>query len=287
MKSTDYSEKVLDHFRNPRNVGSLKGEEVASGRVGNPVCGDIMEMYIEVNPNDETITDIKFQTFGCGSAVATSSMITEMAIGKTLDEAEKITRKDVADELEGLPPIKMHCSNLAADALRAAIKNYRTKYQIQNIQEKSQPETKIDIDNPKSLNKGQTTVIENEIKFLGNGVHYSVPNPEVFKDRRVLVVYKGRETLDTALEIIKHTKRVILLTEDLAIKFNDFELKKRIKTSNVKILGESRLLKILGEEDVEKVEILDLDEQHSYELFVDDVILLEHVQVPTSCDMPE
>ena len=99
MKSTQYSEKVLDHFRNPRNVGTMEGEDVSWGEVGNPVCGDLMRMYIKVA--DDKIADIKFQTFGCGSAIATSSMITEMVKGKTLDEALKVTRQDVADELDG------------------------------------------------------------------------------------------------------------------------------------------------------------------------------------------
>jgi len=126
MKSTTYSDKVLDHFRNPRNMGEIETPD-GMGKVGNPVCGDLMWIYIKVGKNEkgeEIIEDIKFKTFGCGSAVATSSMITEMAKGKTLSEAYKITRSDVADELEGLPPIKMHCSNLAADALQAAIRNY-------------------------------------------------------------------------------------------------------------------------------------------------------------------
>ncbi|UCC94177.1 MAG: iron-sulfur cluster assembly scaffold protein, partial [Thermoplasmata archaeon] len=123
MKSTTYSEKTLDHFRNPRNVGTLEGDDVAIGRVGNPVCGDLMEIYIRVV--DDRIEDITFQTFGCGSAVATSSMITELVRGMTLDDALKVTRSDVADALDGLPPIKMHCSNLAADALHDAIKNWR------------------------------------------------------------------------------------------------------------------------------------------------------------------
>ncbi len=120
----DYSDKVKDHFRNPRNVGTIKDAD-AVGRVGNPVCGDLMEIQLKVE--DNIIKDIKFQTFGCASAIATSSMITEMAKGKTLDEALEITRSDVADELEGLPPIKMHCSNLAADALHTAIKDYMEK----------------------------------------------------------------------------------------------------------------------------------------------------------------
>jgi nitrogen fixation NifU-like protein len=120
----EYSEKVKDHFRNPRNVGTIKDAD-ATGRVGNPVCGDLMEIQLKVENN--IIKDIKFKTFGCASAIATSSMITEMAMGKTLEEALEITRQDVADELEGLPPIKMHCSNLAADALHAAIKDYIEK----------------------------------------------------------------------------------------------------------------------------------------------------------------
>ena len=123
MKSTQYTDKTLDHFRNPRNVGTLEGPNVAVGRVGNPVCGDLMDIYIEVE--DDRIKEIKFQTFGCGSAVATSSMITELVQGMTLDDALKVSRGDVADALEGLPPIKMHCSNLAADALHEAIKNWR------------------------------------------------------------------------------------------------------------------------------------------------------------------
>ena len=120
----DYSEKVKDHFRNPRNVGTIEDAD-AVGRVGNPVCGDMMEIQLKVE--DNVIKDIKLQTFGCASAIATSSMITEMAKGKTLDEALEITRNDVADELEGLPPIKMHCSNLAADAPHSAIKDYMEK----------------------------------------------------------------------------------------------------------------------------------------------------------------
>ncbi len=120
----EYSEKVMEHFRNPRNVGEIKDAD-GTGRVGNPVCGDLMEIQIKVENN--ILKDVKFKTFGCGSAIATSSMITEMAKGKTLEEALKITRSDVASELDGLPPIKMHCSNLAADALHAAIKDYMTK----------------------------------------------------------------------------------------------------------------------------------------------------------------
>ena len=117
-----YSEKVLDHFKNPRNVGEMKDPD-GEGTVGNPVCGDMMTMYIKVK--EDKIEDITFKTFGSGAAIATSSMTTELAKGMTLDDALEVTRQDVADALDGLPPVKMHCSNLAADALHDAIKNYK------------------------------------------------------------------------------------------------------------------------------------------------------------------
>ena len=120
-----YSEKVMDHFANPRNTGVIENAS-GEGTVGNPTCGDLMTIYIDVDEN-EVIQDIKFETFGCGAAIATSSMITEIAKGMTVDEALEITRNDVADALDGLPPIKMHCSNLAADALTEAIKDYKSK----------------------------------------------------------------------------------------------------------------------------------------------------------------
>ncbi len=119
-----YSKKVMEHFLNPRNMGKIDDPD-GVGVAGNPVCGDTMTIYIKVKNN--RIVDIKFQTFGCAAAIATSSMITELAKGKTIEEAEKITRDDVADALEGLPPIKMHCSNLAADALKAAIEDYKKR----------------------------------------------------------------------------------------------------------------------------------------------------------------
>lgn len=119
-----YSQKVIEHFQSPQNVGEIKDAD-GVGTVGNPSCGDIMKMYIKVENN--VIVDIKFQTFGCGAAIATSSITTEMAKGKTIEEAIKLTRNDVADALGCLPPIKMHCSNLATDALAAAIEDYRAK----------------------------------------------------------------------------------------------------------------------------------------------------------------
>lgn len=114
----------MEHFRNPHNVGEIPNAD-GVGTVGNPVCGDMMTIYIKVK--DNRIANIKFKTFGCGAAVATSSMITELAKNKTLEDALKITRQDVADSLGGLPPIKMHCSNLAADALHEAVKDYQKK----------------------------------------------------------------------------------------------------------------------------------------------------------------
>ncbi|UCD40183.1 MAG: Fe-S cluster assembly scaffold protein NifU [Candidatus Bathyarchaeota archaeon] len=119
-----YTEKVMEHFRNPRNMGEIPDAD-GVGTVGNPVCGDLMTIYIKVK--DNRIADIKFKTFGCGAAIATSSMITELAKGKTLEEALKITRGNVAESLGGLPPVKMHCSNLAADGLHAAIEDYLKK----------------------------------------------------------------------------------------------------------------------------------------------------------------
>jgi len=124
MAQVGYSKKVMEHFMNPKNVGVIENPD-GYGKVGNPVCGDLMEIYIKVK--DGIITGIKFKTFGCGSAIATSSMVTEIAKGKHVDDAIKITRSDVADELDGLPPQKMHCSNLAADALHEAIKDYKNK----------------------------------------------------------------------------------------------------------------------------------------------------------------
>ena len=119
-----YSDKVMEHFKNPRNMGEIPNAD-GVGTVGNPVCGDLMTMYIKVE--NDRIKDVKFKTFGCGAAIATSSMTTELAKGKTMEEAMKITRASVANSLGGLPPVKMHCSNLAADALHAAIENYQQK----------------------------------------------------------------------------------------------------------------------------------------------------------------
>jgi nitrogen fixation NifU-like protein len=121
----EYSEKVMEHFRNPRNVGEIENPD-GVGKVGNPVCGDIMELYIKVDGG--IITDAKFKTFGCGAAIATSSMVTELVKNKTIEDALKISNRAVAEALGGLPPIKMHCSVLAEEALKRALDDYRSGF---------------------------------------------------------------------------------------------------------------------------------------------------------------
>ena len=132
-----YSEKVMDHFQNPRNVGKMEDAD-GVGEVGNAKCGDIMRMYIKVNPDDQTISDVKFNTFGCGSAIATSSMATEMIKGKKIDEALELSNRAVVEALDGLPPAKIHCSVLAEEAVKAAVKDYYDKHGIAYDHEKFQ-----------------------------------------------------------------------------------------------------------------------------------------------------
>lgn len=259
MKSTKYSEKVLDHFRNPRNVGTLEGDDVAYGRVGNPTCGDIMEIFIRID--GEKITDAKFRTFGCGSAIATTSMTTEMVVGMSLDEALKLTRQDVADELDGLPPIKMHCSNLAADALHEAIKNYR-KGRGEKVEEEE------------TDSEPAPACVVGQDEYLDKGVFLSISNPESFRDMRTLVLHSGDESVDAALELTDVTDRVVLLTPEKEIVTNE-ELKSELENSSVKVLYESRLLEIRGEDEVERVLIYNIDEDEEYELFVDAVLIIE------------
>lgn len=131
-----YSEKVMDHFLHPRNIGEIP-DASGIGNVGNPVCGDIMRLYIKVK--DGRITDVKFKTFGCGAAISTSSMVTEMVKGKMIDEALSITNKAVAEALGGLPAVKMHCSVLAEEALKSAIDDYRKKQQVKITPEPLSP----------------------------------------------------------------------------------------------------------------------------------------------------
>ena len=133
-----YSKTVMDHFKKPRNVGVIKDAD-GVGEIGNPLCGDMMSIYLKIE--SDHIEDIKFQTFGCGAAIAVSSMLTEMAKGKSLKDAKKISNKDVAEALEGLPKNKLHCSNLGADALQIAIKNYEDKKAGKTIGEPKRKET--------------------------------------------------------------------------------------------------------------------------------------------------
>lgn len=266
MKSTQYSEKTLDHFRNPRNVGTLEGDDVAVGRVGNPVCGDIMEMYIRVR--DDRIADIAFQTFGCGSAVATSSMTTELVKGMTLDEALAVTRRDVADALDGLPPIKMHCSNLAADALHDAIKNYRSGKKLKPMSAEEIVGAGTGCGVPAA------TVVEGIADYAGRGVYSVVPDVTALADKRVLVVDKGVASARLALALTEVTPRVVFITEVDTLALPE-EIATQVKRSDVKVLFQSRLAAVRGEGEVEKVLVHDLDEDNDYELFVDAVVALE------------
>jgi nitrogen fixation NifU-like protein len=202
---------------------------------------------------------MKFKTFGCGSAIATASMITELAMGKTLEQAMNITRNDVANELNGLPPVKMHCSNLAADALKDAIKNYKGM---------------------KKSETGVTQKIEQGIKklagednFLDKGVFYKIDEYSPFKDKRTIIVDNGNITAEAAIEISKYTPRVILVTQlkNLPVKP---DLKIKLNKTDVKVLYESKIIEIKGFKTVEKVLIHDLNEDEKYELFVDLVLIL-------------
>jgi len=264
MKSTQYSEKTLDHFRNPRNVGTLEGDDVAMGRVGNPVCGDLMEIYIRVE--DDRIKDITFQTFGCGSAVATSSMITELVKGMKLDEAMKVTRSNVADALDGLPPVKMHCSNLAADALHAAIKNWREGIKPKDLSKELPTYVGKSCEAP-------AEPINGEKEFLGKGVYNKKPDPSELVGKRVLVFDTGNESAKFAVELDKHTGRVIFMTPSKEATMDD-ALKSELKKSDVKTLYESALKEIKGVGEIEKVVVHDLNEDNQYELFVDAVVIV-------------
>jgi nitrogen fixation NifU-like protein len=133
-----YSDKVMDHFMNPRNVGDMEDAD-GIGEEGNPTCGDAMKIFIKVK--DDRIVDAKFKTFGCGAAIAVSSMVTEMVKGKTIDEALSLSKEAVANELDGLPPQKMHCSNLGADALKKAIEDYRSRSKGDKQEQKAEKKT--------------------------------------------------------------------------------------------------------------------------------------------------
>lgn len=268
MKSTQYTEKTLDHFRNPRNVGTLEGERVAVGRVGNPVCGDLMDIYIRVAP-DDTIEDIKFQTFGCGSAVATSSMITELVQGMKLDEALKVTRGDVADALEGLPPIKMHCSNLAADALHEAIKNWRAGIG---------PEDAKKTPGGAACTPIPAQVAEAEIKGLddydGKGLYRALDDLGAVADQRVVVLDTGDRAARLAIDLTDYTQRVVLMTSAKEPSVSP-AVRSALRLSDVKVLAEAQPVELLGEGELERIRVHDLSEDEEYELTADAFVVLE------------
>jgi len=268
MKSTQYSEKTLDHFRNPRNVGTLEGANVAVGRVGNPVCGDMMDIYIKVT-DDDRIEDIKFQTFGCGSAVATSSMVTELVIGMKLDDALKVTRGDVADALEGLPPIKMHCSNLAADALHEAIKNWR-----EGVKPEDATQTRVD----KSCHPRPAEVVKVEISnladYVGKGVYTQLEDLAELAGQRVVVLDTGDAAAQKAIDLTDHTGRVVLVTTGKEPSVSS-AVRSALRLSDVKLLTEAQPLELKGEGELERIRVHDLNEDEEYELTADALVVLE------------
>ena len=269
MKSTQYTDKTLDHFRNPRNVGTLEGPDVAVGRVGNPTCGDLMDIYIEVE--DDKIKDIKFQTFGCGSAVATSSMITELVVGMGLDDALKVSRGDVADALEGLPPIKMHCSNLAADALHEAIKNWR---------EGVKPEDAMKTTAPAACVPRPAVVAEADIAnlddFVGKGAYrrVGVDEFEGLSDQRVVVLDTGDRAAQLAMDLTQYTGRVVLMCPAKEPSVTP-AVRSALRLSDVKILAEAQPLELQGEGELERIRVHDLNEDEEYELTADAFVVLE------------
>jgi NifU-like protein involved in Fe-S cluster formation len=269
MKSTQYSDKTLEHFRNPHNVGTLEGPNVAVGRVGNPTCGDLMDIYIAVD--DDRISDIKFQTFGCGSAVATSSMITDLVQGMKLDDALKVTRGDVADALEGLPPIKMHCSNLAADALHEAIKNWRVGVK---------PDDALKQPGGTACHPIPAQVAETEIEglaeFEGKGFYRRVTVERLgeLADQRVVVLDTGDRAAQLAMDLTDHTGRVVLMTSGKDPSVTP-AVRSALRLSDVKVLAEAQPLELLGEGELERVRVHDLSEDEEYELTADAFVVLE------------
>jgi nitrogen fixation NifU-like protein len=168
----EYSEKVIDHFMNPRNVGVIDDAD-GVGRTGNPVCGDLMEMSVKIE--GDVIKDIKFRTFGCGAAIATSSMATELIRGKSIDEALEITNRAIAEALDGLPPIKMHCSVLAADALRATLADYYTR---QGELEKAAALVDEDVEDPVDSEEAQQPLYWNDFARMVRALNDAYPDVE-------------------------------------------------------------------------------------------------------------
>jgi hypothetical protein len=227
-------------------------------------------MYMYIRVSDDRIADIKFQTFGCGSAVATSSMTTELVKGMTLDEAMKVTRGDVADALDGLPPIKMHCSNLAADALHDAIKSWREGRRG----ETPEPPKAGEFSSSCGLPVTKPPAIEGAEALLGKGVYRRVDDPKAFVDKRVLIVDRGKPSVDVALDLTRHTGRVIFISSTKEPSSRD-DPRALLKRSDVKVIYEAEPIAILGEGEVEKVRVHDLNENEEYELFIDAVVILD------------
>jgi len=269
MKSTQYTDKTLEHFRNPRNVGTLEGPNVAVGRVGNPTCGDLMDIYIEVD--DDRIKDIKFQTFGCGSAVATSSMVTELVVGMTLDDALKVSRGDVADALDGLPPIKMHCSNLAADALHEAIKNWREGVKPEDAMKTMAPAACV----PRPAVAAEVE-IANLDEYVDKGVYRRVSVDELreLADQRVVVLDTGDRAAQLAIDLTQHTGRVVYMTTGKEPSVSA-AVRSALRLSDVKVLAEAQPLELQGEGELERIRVHDLNEDEEYELTADAFVVLK------------
>ena len=168
----EYSEKVIDHFMNPRNVGVIEDAD-GVGRTGNPVCGDLMEMSIKIE--GDVIEDIKFRTFGCGAAIATSSMATELIKGKSIDEALEITNRAIAEALDGLPPIKMHCSVLAAEALRATLADY---YRRQGNLDRAAELAEEEVDEPVEVEEAEEPLKWRDFGRLVRVLNTAYPHTE-------------------------------------------------------------------------------------------------------------
>jgi len=168
----EYSEKVMDHFMNPRNVGVIEAAD-GVGRTGNPTCGDLMEMSLKID--EDIITDIKFRTFGCGAAIATSSMATEMIKGQTIDDALEISNRAIAEALDGLPPIKMHCAVLAAEALRATLSNY---YERQGDLERAAELLDEEVDDPVDSEEAQQQLLWSDFGRMVRALNSAFPDVE-------------------------------------------------------------------------------------------------------------
>jgi thioredoxin reductase len=228
-----------------------------------------MDIYIQVD--DDKIKDIKFQTFGCGSAVATSSMITELVVGMTLDDALRVSRGDVADALEGLPPIKMHCSNLAADALHEAIKNWREGVKPEDAMKTTTPAACVP--RPAEVAKVE---IANLDDYVGKGAYrrVAVDKFDELADQRVVVLDTGDRAAQLAMDLTQYTGRVVLMSPSKEPSVTP-AVRSALRLSDVKILAEAQPLELQGEGELERIRVHDLNEDEEYELTADAFVVLE------------